>query len=495
MNNSEQGYAIIVDNQEIIVEGYGVPGFSYAISTLIQCLILEENALILPRMKIIDWPDMKTRGHFMESRYGSNLMTLADWKHLVDNMASMKMNQLVVSVYGCWCVQYDGRVSEYLYVPIQKYPELKTGVVSRYFSPAKNTWIDFEMLPPMFELDFFGDLIAYGRICGVQVFPLFNSFGHNTLIPATYPQVSAKDEYGQPSLSGFCTANEQTYELLFSIYDEIIDRYLIPNNIDCFHIGLDEVWDGLAQNSEDIYKIRSPWCKCPVCRTKSRKEIFIDHAIKLMQHLKQRGMKNIYMYHDMLIGHGDSIETESCEDMMRALADHDLLETVVIDWWTYSAHKENLMFQTTHPELGLRRTVKPWNGYYHWTVLTNTLPNIQLLAEMANREGAEGMQSYSAWDESFDRNHVGQADYSWNFNGSGNIGHITEHYALAHFAAQYDKAKQALQLLDWITEDQKSVYRDGTCGRFQIWPAVAHTILLLLQLCQSREPISPHVSR
>jgi len=29
------------------------------------------------------------------------------------------------------------------------------------------------------------------------------------------------------------------------------------------------------------------------------------------------------------------------------------------------------MFQTTHPELGFRRIVKPWNGYYHWKILFN----------------------------------------------------------------------------------------------------------------------------
>ena len=86
-------------------------------------------------------------------------------------MAGMKMNQLVVSVYGCWCVQYDGRVSEYMYVPIKKYPKLKTPVVVRYYSPKKGGWVDYETLPPMFEEDFLGDLIAYGKTKGVTVFP------------------------------------------------------------------------------------------------------------------------------------------------------------------------------------------------------------------------------------------------------------------------------------------------------------------------------------
>ena len=79
------------------------------------------------------------------------------------------------------------------------------------------------------------------------------------------------------------------------------------------------------------------------------------------------------------------------------------------------------MFKTTRPELGIRHTVKPWNGYYHWTILSNPLKNIYHHGAVAHEENAEGMRSYSAWDESFDRNHRAQADYAWNFVGAGSI--------------------------------------------------------------------------
>ncbi len=462
VENPEQGYSIVVSGDRITVTGFGTLGLYYGALTLTQCLKLEENVLKLPPMKILDWPNLKTRGHFMESRYGSNLMTLDDWKYVVDHMASMKMNQLVVSVYGCWCVQYDGRVSEYMYVPIKKYPKLKTPVVTRYYSPTKGKWIDSEKLPPMFEEDFFGDLIAYGKTKGVTVFPLVNSYGHNTLIPAMYPEVSAKDEDGEPSLTGFCTSNPNTYELLFTIYDEIIDRYLIPNGVDSFHVGLDEVWDGLAHNAKDIFKLRSPWCKCSKCRDISRKDLFINHAIKILKHLQGRGMKNIYMYHDMLIGHGEEETAESADDMVRALKENDLIDNVVIDWWTYSDFQDQLMFQTTRPELGFRRTVKPWNGYYHWTILTNPLRNIYLLAKMGTEEGVEGMQSYSAWDESYDRNHICQADYAWNFEGAGSIAAVTDRYVERNFGAQYDKARRAFALMYLITEVRNEKMEDGS---------------------------------
>ncbi|NMA95037.1 MAG: family 20 glycosylhydrolase [Clostridiales bacterium] len=459
--NIDQGYSIEVSNDTILITGFSEIGLHYGIITFKDCLIFKENQLKIPNMRILDWPDLKTRGHFMESRYGSNLMTLKDWKHVVDHMADMKMNQLVVSVYGCWCVQYDGRVSEYMYVPIKKYPKLKTPVVERYYSAIKKKWIDKERLPPMFEDDFFGDLIAYGKIKGITVFPLVNSYGHNTLIPSMYPDVSALDEDGNPSLTGFCTSNPKTYELLLHIYDELIDNYLLPNNIDSFHVGLDEVWDGLAHNSEDIFKKRSPWCKCPECSRLTRKDLFINHAIRLLKHLKSRGMKNIYMYHDMLIGHGEKETAESTGDMVKALRENDLIDNVIIDWWTYSDYKERLMFDTTRPDLGFRRTVKPWNGYYHWTILTNPLKNIYLLADMGIKEGVEGMQSYSAWDESYDRNHRCQADFAWNFDGAGDIKSVTKRYVRRNFPSKYDEALRAFELIDLITEVRNEKKEDG----------------------------------
>lgn len=455
VKNAEQGYILKAQNNSIDITGFGPEGLYYGVVSFLKLLKMENSVLKLPCFEILDWPDMRTRGHFMESRYGSNLMTLDDWKAVVDHMASMKMNQLVVSVYGCWCVQYDNRVSEYLYIPVEQYPKLKTPVVKKYYSPEKKGWVNEEQLPPMFEEDFFGDLVAYGKTKAVTVFPLVNSYGHNTLIPAQYPETSAIDEAGNPSLTGFCTASPKTYELLFTIYDNLIDKYLKPNGVDSFHVGLDEVWDGLAHNAEDIFRKRSPWCKCSVCSGKTKKELFIDHAIKILKYLKSRGMKNIYMYHDMLIGHGDKETVGGTVDMVKALKDNDLMDEVILDWWTYSDFEERLMFNSTQPELGFRRTVKPWNGYYHWNVMSHPLKNIYLLGKMGYEEDCEGMQSYSAWDRSYDRNHEAQADYSWNFKGSEGIGDVTRRYVARYFPTKQDEALRAFKLMDLAIESGK----------------------------------------
>ncbi len=446
--NADQAYSIEAGGNSIVLTGYGEAGLYYAVTTFIQSIAVEDNIISLPEFSLLDWPDLRTRGHFMECRFGSNLMTLEDWKGVVDDMVEMKMNQLVVALYGCWCIQYDGIISEYIYIPLETRPELRVDVIKRYYSPKEDKWINETVRVPMAEKDFFGDLIAYGKQRGVEIVPLWNSYGHNTLLPRKYPEVSAKDENGNLTSHGFCLSHPGTYELLYSIFDEIIDKYLRPNGIESFHIGLDEVADDfeLATDVSNPFKAYSPWCKCEECSKLTNEEKFLNHAIKLISHLKSRGMKNVYIYSDMLT------KIVKPENFKKLLVENDLLDVTVIDWWTYTNNKELMMFETMHPELGFRSTVKPWNSYYHWDMIFDSVPNVRHLTELAYEEqSAEGLQSYSAWDKSCDKNHMSMADYSWNFAGTGSVGEFNDRYAMREFPTAYEAAKRALALMDEIT--------------------------------------------
>ncbi len=448
--NPEQGYSIDAKNGKVVITGFGEVGLYYGVMTFIQTISVDNGVISVPEYSVLDWPDLKTRGHFMECRYGSNLMTLEDWKAVVDDMAEMKMNQLVVALYGCWCIQYDGIISEYIYMPVEKMPELRVDVIKRYYSPKNNKWINETVRVPMAEQDFFGDLIAYGKERAVEVVPLWNSYGHNTLIPRLHPEISAKDEQGNPTSHGFCLAESRTYEIFYSIFDEIITRYLEPNGIKSFHIGLDEVSDDfeIATDVSDPFKAYSPWCRCKECSKLTNEEKFLNHAVKLISYLKSRGMENIYIYSDMLT------KIVKPENFKKILVENDLLDVTVIDWWTYTNNKELMMFDTMHPELGFRSTVKPWNSYYHWDMIFDAVPNVRHLTELAyNEKSAEGLQSYSAWDKSCDKNHVSMADYSWNFAGTGSVEEFNIRYAMREFPTESEAAKRALGLLDEITTE------------------------------------------
>lgn len=448
VKNREQAYEIEAKENKITLTGFGEAGLYFAVTTLCQCIELCGNAAYVPEMSLLDWPDMRTRGHFMECRYGSNLMELEDWKAVVDDMAEMKLNQLVVALYGCWNIQYDGVVSEYLYIPLKCHPELSVDVIKKYYSPSKGEWINETVPTPMAQKDFFGELIAYGKKRGVEVLPLWNSYGHNALVPRLIPSISAKDESGKLTGFGLCLSNSETYDVLFDIYDEIIEKYLKPNGIRSFHIGLDEVRLERAIDPNDLFREFSPWCMCPECAKLSNEEKFINHAVKLIRHLKAKGMKNVYIYADMLI---NTVDPKKFRDI---LSENDILDVTVLDWWTYRNDKERMMFKTMHPELNLRSTVKPWNSYYHWDMTFDAVPNTFNLCELADSEGcAEGLQAYSAWDKVCDKNHVSMADYSWNFKGTGTVSEYNERYAYRRFGKYYDEAKEALALMDKITDE------------------------------------------
>ena len=450
VKNVDQAYKIVVNKSGITLTGYGEAGAFYAVTTLLQSIEVVDNVVYVPEMKVIDYPDLRTRGHFLETRYGSNLMTLDDWKAVVDDMVTMKHNQLVVSLYGCWQIQYDGVITEYVYIPIPKYPLLKSDVIKKYYSPKKGGWVNEVVEVPMVKEDFFGELIAYGKSKGVEVLPLWNSYGHNTLIPRMYPE-TAPLVNGEPQKVGFCVSSQKTYELLFDIYDLIIDKYLEPSGVKSFHIGLDEVWDSRAVDVENPDKLYSPWCQCVECRKLTNQEKTIKHALTLISYLKSRGMKNVYLYNDLL--------TRMFKDpkiFYEKLKEADLLDVAVVDWWAYTDIEKKFLDQnastTTYPELGIRSTVKPWNSYYHWNVSRDAVDNIFLLSRVANRgSNAEGLMSYSAWDKTCDINHVAMADYSWSFELTGSTDEYRENYAYRKFPSQHKAAKRAFMLFKELT--------------------------------------------
>lgn len=451
VKNEKEAFCITVTADGITVTGFGPSGLYYGVGAL-RSLDLTQ----LPAVEILDWPDNPFRSYKEECRYGSNVMEKENWFALVDDLAAKRLNRLGLALYGCWEVQWDGQVAEYLYLPLKDYPQLQTPQNVKYYSPEQGKWVDYTTLPPMFRDNFFGEVVAYAKDRGIDVYPGVNSMGHNTLFPRMLPEVAPKDENGNPVPVGFCTASEDTYKLLFSIYDQIIDDYLTPNDIHAFAIMLDEVWDAPGQNAQRRDEVLSPWCKCPVCRDKTKQQIFIDHIIKVVRHLKEKGMDTVTIAHDMLVKQNYSMGDIGTE-LRKALEREGLTDNILVGWWVYSNHDEMYNIGDNQDHLGLRSTYNPWNGYYIWSALTNPLGNIQIMARR-NHEAArgEGLHCYAMWDRSYDRVHDCFADFAWNYEGTGTTRDVTRRYVARHFPTLYKKCLRAYELVDWISEGRLS---------------------------------------
>ena len=370
----------------------------YAAVTLMELVEVKGASIYLPLCEIVDYPRFTKRGVLVESRY-NDFMTLEDYKAAIDDFAKLKLNKMEVAVYGSWSKQYDDMKSEQQYIPFKSMPEFRNPKPRKYYSVKQGKWVNIPFtLPEMYEKDFFGEVVKYGKTKNVEVFPLFNSFGHNTLLPRVKPELSALDADGKPTNSGFCTANEQVYETLYTLYDEIIDRYLAPNGITSFAVGLDEVSD-------------AAFCKCDKCKNRSKPEIFTEHAIKLVKHLKQRGMKDVYVYDDMYLYIFDNLD----ENLAQKFKDGGVYDVTVMDWWNYGARVD--FFRGLSGKLNNsfeKAVIRPMSGYWHWQGWSDTTLNIAYCAQKANELNYEGMISYSTYEPALDYNYAFLAEGNWN---------------------------------------------------------------------------------
>ncbi len=454
-------YALEITEDAVVLTGYDAGGVLCAVQTFLQLLCEEDGCVYAPAAEIVDWPSFPTRGLFIEDRYGSDFLTKEDWMRAVDYFSAMKLNSLTVGIYGCWCQQFDRMISEFLFFPFRKYPQLRTPRHVKYYSVEQRKWIWREnVLPVMFEQDYLGELIAYAKARNIKVKPLFNSYGHNTLIPRMFPELSAKDEDGQPTGFGVCTADDRTYEIMFDLYDEIIDRCLAPNGIDAIQIGLDEVWEGIGMDAEDPYKFHTPFCRCEKCRSRPRSELMVEYIVRICRHLKEKGMRSVYIYQDMLQHEFNILD----ETLAQRLKDEDVYDVVVIDWWNY-AHEDHI-FRGKPLNSCFRSIIKSFTGYYHWSQPMEYLSNIRGCARLAKRYEFEGMEAYSSLEYCYDRSYRYMAELAWNIDTLEDQPDFLRRYAEYAFPGTDGAAQKALAIMTDMTD---ALRQDGLLGAIDLF--------------------------
>lgn len=449
-----EAYIVEVREGSALLCGKDEAGAFYAAVTFAEMLFTEGGAVYSEEARIIDFPDFSRRGHFIESRYGTEFLTRENWYDFIDYMAGMKVNSLTLGVYGCWGFQYDSRRMEYFYVPISKHPELKTPKNIKYYSVKDGKWVHKDgLLPYMYENDSLGDVIRYAKKKNILVKPLINSLGHNTLIPRLIPEIAAKREGGEPMTAGFCTRNDKTYEVLFGIYDEIIDRHLLPNGIYDIHVGLDEVGEGAI-------------CHCDACLGVPHSELMVEHIIRIAKHLKEKGMKHIYIYHDMLYHHFNIVNEELRDRFIR----EGIYDEMIIDWWTYEDPKHLFWDKADGVNNLFHSVIKPDTGYYNWTLPTENNENIRACAKMAKGLGFLGMETYSSFEYCYDKNYRTLADVAWNNSTIDGMAEFNERYAYRNYPNETARAVTVFNgLFDAMRDETGVMYMNRACYKFDYY--------------------------
>lgn len=403
---TEGGYRLNITPEGVSIEGNGI-GLSYAAASLCQ-LIEGSKELSFPEVEIRDWPEFSWRGIYNEVVSVAG-MSLDDWREFIRFAASLKLNAINVGLYNCWerpsSVELD---AEFFLFRSRHYPQFRTPIRSVHFSAQEGRAVIRKTLPAIYAEDFFGEVVRYGKEHGIEVSPCFTSLSHNTLIPRLVPEVSMKDADCHPIGYGFCTTCPKTYEILFTLYDEIISRYMRPHGITTFNVGMDEV----------RYS-----CKCPSCREawNGVHDFYVDHLIKISTFLKRRGMKRILMWHDML--HRTGLLNQQFVDRLKS---EGLLDVITIGWWNYDEplYADSLDARNSfgkaffRPKTPIKAWATPSAGWDTLRPLGASLRTqstaLWSLMALAKQRGAEGAISYSIHDPVFREGYVNFAQYSWN---------------------------------------------------------------------------------
>jgi hypothetical protein len=434
----EGGYRLSVTRQGVEIASRGV-GFRYAAATFVQ-LLEQDNALRLREVEIRDWPTFPSRGIYVEVTSGA-CMTLADWKELIDWASSLKLNLISVGLYNCWERPTAVLDAEYFLFPSRRYPQFKTPV--RGYTKQEGRWQQQTALPAMYTGDFLGEIVAYGKARGIEVSPYFSSLGHNTVIPRLMPEISMKDEQCRPIGYGFCTTCPQTYEVLFNLYDEIIERYARPYGITTFNVAMDEV-----QHS----------CQCPACQVawKGQDNFYVDHLIKISRHLKDQGMTRVLLWNDML--HRSGLINNDLESRLAAAGLEGL---ITIGWWYYDfprkgyfAPDESFGRAFFRPSVGIDAWAVPSNGWDTTALLgaTRATANEALvrLVRQGEERGANGVISYSNHDPIFEQGYVNASQYAW--NPAPAMADTQDRYARWLFGADHESGSRALKAYNDVYE-------------------------------------------
>ena len=435
--DTEEGYIIKSHEGGAELIGRGAAGAFYAAVTFADMLECINSTVYVPEAYIFDFPDFETRAEEFECRWGSEYMTKEDYFKAIDYFAAQKHNSALIVLYNCWGPQFDEECAGNLFIPVPGYPEIKKYHNKKYYSVREKRWIrEDNLLAPMFEEDFLGEVLAYGKRKNVHIVVGINSLGHNYILPRYIPDIASRNPDGTPKRGGFCTTNPRTYEVMYSIYDNIIDKYLAPNGLTRFSIGLDEVLD-------------ADRCECPECSKRDKVELQLEYMETMLAHLKSKGITATRVSFDMLLHFG-----KLTPEYRKELEEKGFADMMEVTWWSYT-DAPNLF--RGHPENVnnvFSGVMKPYSGYMNWDITPDSQLNIRGCMKLAKEVGITKVEPYGMFDPAFDKNFATVADISWNTDEIEKREEFDLRYAERYYPNDRTRAMEAFDNMFEVMRDE-----------------------------------------
>ena len=296
----EEGYAIEVSADRILISSSTRAGEFYAIQTLLQMLppqvyrrVTGPDAMLLrhweiPCVEIVDQPRFPWRGSmfdvsrtFFDKEY---ILRHLDW------LAYHKINKFH------WHLTDDNGWR----IEIKKYPKLTQVGAWRgqdeALEPAFNS--GQERFGGFYTQEELRQIVAYAAERNIEIIPEIDLPGHSKALAVSYPEVVCRHEADVKSVQGevhnvLCVGREKNYAMLENIIKEV--AAIFPSKY--FHVGVEEV----ATES---------WKHCPECQKLMKKLGYTDER-QLLGYFTARLEKILAKYGKTLEGWEDIVEGET----------------------------------------------------------------------------------------------------------------------------------------------------------------------------------------
>lgn len=428
-------YTLCIQRDEVRIRATDALAALHAMRTLVDVWDSADGPA-LPLADIEDGPSFATRGVFVESYAGVDHMDLAEWRRHIDRLAQLKLNTLGVSIYGCWDIHH-GQRSEWLFTPLDEFPELRSPRRMVTWDPATEREIEYHYLPRMFEHDFFGDIVCYARERGIDVLPQLGGPGHSTLIPRCLPELSAVDEDGNPTGYGYCVSRTTARDTLTRLIRALARQHLTPNGVRRLHVAGDEYYPIRNVDPDDRTRVVSPYCRCTGCGQLSPGQLLMEYLVLVGQVLAENDITMVH-WHDTLVREG------VLDDYLDRLDAAGVPEPVIA-WWKY-----NDPVPTPRTDRAESWSC-PTTGLAPFLFQLDFGPNIETVLRRGQMAGTSGAFAYSISDPSDHANVAFLADFAWNCDPSEGAASFRRRWARLICPDDPDTAGYVLSMASTIT--------------------------------------------
>ncbi|MEQ8336140.1 MAG: beta-N-acetylhexosaminidase [Cyclobacteriaceae bacterium] len=418
-----EGYQLSTDQKNLTITANDEDGLFYGVQTLFQVLKKTRSGVIVPGMKITDWPDIAVRAVHYDTKHHQDKASYV--KSFIRDMAKYKINMLV------W--EWEDKLA------YKSHPEIGA--------------------PGAFTIEEMQEFTRYAKEYHIELTPLVQGLGHVSFI-LKWPQYRDLREV-EDSDWEFCPLEDGTYDLLFDLWDEAMEA--TPGS-EYIHIGSDETFElGL----------------CEKCRAKAQEignsGLYHLFAGKAAKHLKKS--RKVMLWERPM---GWEMSRSPIKNME---PDNDLILTEEYHYnkadFQYVKEAKDLGFEVFvyDPNPGLEPLFLP----YHFKLRGRTriddgsMKNSYNTVAPAAQSGLFDGMINTSWDDSGLHNQmwmlsfVTSAQYSWNGAAPG-LDEFEQSFFYNYYGKDVVDMKELYQLLNeasyyyaWSLE--RNVWHHGTIGK------------------------------